>query len=158
VWFKRLCKPSPWERVTNKFDDEKLIFQSSRSRESSKVHIMSMANVAPISPPYIYISPFHYFFKHIFRKVAWGTNIYWYLKTLNLKFQKNRTKIEVVWGQRLFSSALHSQSANFGGSQAKLGKDLTASYLIAKFWNFWLRTYKYWQIFRLHATIRGAWR
>ena len=46
------------------------------------------------------------------------------------KFQKNWTKIEVVWGKKRFPSAEHSQSAKFGGSQAKQGRDLKASILV----------------------------
>ena len=49
------------------------------------------------------------------------------------KISKNWTKIEVIWGKIRFPSAKHSQSAKFGGSQDKQGRDLTTLILVQFF-------------------------
>ena len=55
-------------------------------------------------------------------------------------------KLDQNWsclGQKTISSAKYSHSAKFGGSQAKQGRDLTASVLVQFFWNFRFRDFKY---------------
>ena len=100
--------------------------------------------------PYESISQF---FQIDFTKVAWSPEVYWYLKSLNLKFQKNWTKIEAVrslpclaWEPPNLADWLCLADGNRFLPQ-------TTSILVQFFWNFRFRTYKWWQFFRLHATM-----
>ena len=69
---------------------------------------------------------------------------------------KTSEKLDQNWsclGQKTISISRIQPICQIGGSQAKQGRDLTASILVQFFWNFKFRTHKLWQFFRLHATM-----
>ena len=64
--------------------------------------------------------------------VVCGLKFYWYLRTLSLKFQKARTKIEIFLSLPCWLSQLNWDSQK--------GRDRKISILLVAFWNFKLRS------------------
>ena len=78
-------------------------------------------------------------------KVAWSLQFMGYLRTLRLKFQKARTKIEVVLSLPCWLSQLNWDSHQ--------GRVRTTSILVRAFWNFNLKVLKYSRSCSLHNTL-----
>ena len=78
-------------------------------------------------------------------KVLWRLQFLEYLRTLRLKFQKARTKIEVVLSLPCWLSQL-----NWDSQQGRLR---TTSILVRAFWNFKLKVLKYSRSCSLHNTL-----
>ena len=77
--------------------------------------------------------------------VACGLKFHWFLRTLNLKFQKARTKIDVFLSLPCWLSQLNWDSQQ--------GRDRKTSILVLAFWNFKFKVLKcQWNI-RPHATV-----
>ena len=78
-------------------------------------------------------------------KVLWRLQYLGYLRTLSLKFQKTRTKIEVVLTLPCWLSQFRWDSQQ--------GWVRTTSILVRDFWNFELKVLKYFRNFSLHNTL-----
>ena len=76
-----------------------------------------------------------YFFRHQGIKIYWLIQFLGYLRTLSLKFQKARTKIEIVLTLPCWLSQFCWDSQQ--------GKPRTTSILVKAFWNFKLKVLKY---------------
>ena len=77
--------------------------------------------------------------------VLWRLQFLEYLRTLHLKFQKTRTKIEVVLSLPCWLSQLNWDS--------KKGRHRTTSILVPAFWNFKLKVLKYSRNYSLQYTL-----
>ena len=78
-------------------------------------------------------------------KVLWRLQFREYLGTLRLKFQKARTKIEVVLSLPCWLSQLNWDSQQSRGRKTSI--------LVRAFWNFKLKVLKYPRNCRLYATL-----
>ena len=78
-------------------------------------------------------------------KVLWRLQFLEYLRTLRLKFQKARTKIEVVLSLPGWLSQLNWDS--------QPGRLRTTSILVREFWNFKFKVPKYSRNCSLHNTL-----
>ena len=78
-------------------------------------------------------------------KVLWRLQILGYFRTLHLKFQKTRTKIEVVLTLPCWLSQFSWDS--------QPGRVRTTSILVRAFWNFFLKVLKYSRNCSLHNTL-----
>ena len=79
------------------------------------------------------------------KKVLWRLQVLEYLRTLHLKFQKARTKIEVVLSLPCWLSQFSWDSQQ--------GRGKKTSILVRAFYNFKLKVPKYPRSCRLHATL-----
>ena len=78
-------------------------------------------------------------------KVYWRLQFLRYIRTLSLKFQKARTKIEAVLTLPCWLSQFSWDS--------QLGRVRTTSVLVRAFWNFKLKVLKYSRNCSLHNTL-----
>ena len=78
-------------------------------------------------------------------KVLWRLQLLEYLRTLSLKFQKARTKIEVVLSLPCWLSQFSWDSQQ--------GRLRTTSILVRAFWNFKCKVLKYSKTCSLHNTL-----
>ena len=78
-------------------------------------------------------------------KVLWRLQFLEYLRTLSLKFQMARTKIEVVLSLPCWLSQFSWDSL--------VGRLRTTSIFVRAFWNFEFKVLKYPRNCRLHATL-----
>jgi hypothetical protein len=103
-------------------------------------------NTLPIDPPLkVSMLGCVNFFRLQGIKVYWRPQFPEYLGTLSLKFQKARTKIEVVLSLPSWLSQL-----NWDSYQGRLR---TTSILVRAFWNFKLKVLKYSRNCSLHNTL-----
>ena len=94
-----------------------------------------------------YLSTYTYIrgFTKLGIKVLWRLQVLEYLRTLHLKFQKARTKIEVVLSLPCWLSQFSWDSQQ--------GRLRTTSTLVRAFWNFKCKVLKYSRTYSLHNSL-----